>query len=436
MGQHMIEFGAVSLLALTTGVLGAQPAPPNGPAGQGSGTSPAPELRNLFVEAGYTADQVDTKIDAAFGQLFHGDPDEQAVYYPAGTNANGALAALKDVANDDVRSEGMSYGMMVAVQLNKKAEFDALWNWARTTMYHDAPGHPARGYFSWSMRTDGTPRDEMPAPDGEEYFAMALYFAANRWGNGTGIYDYRAAADRLLTDMVHREVITGPTSRGTHAAGAMFDTETAMVRFSPLSDFTDPSYHVPAFYELWAKWGPQADRPFWSRAAAVSRDFFQKVTNPVTGLSPDYANFDGTLRSGMGSNFQYDAWRTAMNWAVDWAWWAKDVRERQLSDRLQAFFESKGMSDYADRFTVDGNPLGEDHSEGLVAMNAVAGLAATDQRSRKFVDALWNTPVPSGHYRYYNGMLYLLGMLHCGGQFRIWSPQEQQAPPASATNRR
>ncbi len=40
--------------------------------------------------------------------------------------------------------------------------------------------------------------DELPAPDGEEYFVMALYFAANRWGNGKGIYDYEAHADRLL----------------------------------------------------------------------------------------------------------------------------------------------------------------------------------------------------------------------------------------------
>jgi oligosaccharide reducing-end xylanase len=55
--------------------------------------------------------------------LFHGDPDTQAVYYPAGTNDNGALAYICDIHNNDVRSEGMSYGMMIAVQLDKKAEF-------------------------------------------------------------------------------------------------------------------------------------------------------------------------------------------------------------------------------------------------------------------------------------------------------------------------
>ena len=98
-----------------------------------------------------------------------------------------------------------------------------------------------------------------------------------------------------------------------------------------------------------------------------------------------------------------------MNWSVDWAWWNKDVRERQLSDRLQAFFESKGMTNYSDCFTLNGIPLNHDHSTGLVAMNAVASLAATNPRSKQFVEALWNTPVPTGQWRYYNGMLYMHG---------------------------
>ena len=152
-----------------------------------------------------------------------------------------------------------------------------------------------------------------------------------------------------------------------------------------------------------------------------SRDFFEKVTHPATGLAPDYAHFDGTLRGGRRDNFQFDAWRTAMNWSMDWAWWAKDPREQQLSDRLQAFFESKGLDTYGNRFSLDGTrQLEDDHSPGLVAVNAVAGLAATHPRAQKFVSDLWRQPVPSGRYRYYDGMLYLMGMLHCSGQFRIW----------------
>jgi oligosaccharide reducing-end xylanase len=397
---------------------------------KGAGAFATGKYRNLFAETGHSFREVSAKINAAFKQLFHGDPNTQAVYFLVGTNANGPLAYIYDIHNKDVRSEGMSYGMMIAVQLDRKAEFDAIWNWAQKYMYHDDPKHPGYGYFSWSVKRNGKPNDEMPAPDGEEYFATALYFASGRWGNGKGIYNYKAEADQLLTLMRHRKLITGPTVIGPRTAGDLFEPEYKMVRFTPDVDnweHTDPSYHLPAFYELWALWGPKQDRPFWAQAAVVSRDFFQRVTHPATGLSPDYANFDATAWASpwnpRSANFQVDAWRTAMNWSMDWAWWAKDTRERQLSNRLQAFFESQGMSDYKSHFKLDGTPIGGAHSTGLVAMNAVAGLAATHERSKQFVEALWNTPIPSGQYRYFDGMLYMLGMLHCSGQFRIWPPQ-------------
>lgn len=392
------------------------------------------QYRNLFRESGRSQEEIRKKIDSAFEQLFHGDTATQAVFYWSGQNANGRLAYLSDINNRDVRSEGMSYGMMIAVQLDRKAEFDALWNWSRAYMYHDDPKHPAYGFFSWSMNIDGTPRSESPAPDGEEYYVMALSFASARWGDGRGIYDYHAAADRLLSDMKNREVITGPwASRPTRTEtdGAEFNPQHKMVRFTPdmrRPDHTDPSYHLPAFYELWARWGPQGDRPFWAAAATISRDFLQKTTHPVTGLAPDYANFDGTPvvapfnpRSG---NFGPDAWRTAANWSVDWSWWAADPRERELSDRIQAFFESKGLATYGNRWSLDGTTqLDAPHSTALVATNAVASLAATNPRAASFVDALWNASIPSGQYRYYDGMWYLMGLLHCSGEFRIWTPK-------------
>ena len=99
-----------------------------------------------------------------------------------------------------------------------------------------------------------------------------------------------------------------------------------------------------------------------------------------------------------------------------------DERQRQLSDRLQAFFESIGIDSYGSSFTLNGTQMRaySDQSAGLVAMNAAASLAATYSRAQKFVKAFWNMPVPTGKYRYYDSMLYLLGMLHCSGRFRIW----------------
>lgn len=382
---------------------------------------------NLFAEAGYAQADIDAKIARAFEQLFHGDPDNEAVYYPAGSNEHGPLAYISDINNADVRSEGMSYGMMIAVQLDKKAEFDALWNWAMTYMYHTREDHPARGFFAWSLKTTGEPLDEMPAPDGEEYFITALYFAAARWGNGTGIYDYKGAADRILTDVLHREPITGPTQRGVMTAHALFDPEVKMVRFTPDAvnkDHTDPSYHLPAFYEVWARVGPEADRAFWAEAARVSRDYFYRSAHPKTGLTPDYGNFDATPWAAPwrpeAVDFRYDAWRSAMNWSVDWSWWAKDPRQVQLSNRLQAFFESEGLDRYESLYTLAGEKLGGGQTTGLVAMNATASLAADHPRRLDFVRALWEQPIPTGRYRYYDGMLYMLALLHCSGEFRAY----------------
>lgn len=405
---------------------------------EGREDSAARRYRNLFAEDGHSKEEIEAKIQAAYRQLFHGDPQTQAVYFDAGKNANGKLAYVTDWANHDVRTEGMSYGMMIAVQLGDKEVFDSLWNWAMTYMYVADPKHPSHGYFSWSCKTDGMPNEETPAPDGEEYFAMALLFAANRWPGGSGIYDYHAHAEALLHAMVHREVLSGMTRFGPRTVGPEMDKEHTMVLFVPgimPHPFTDPSYHLPAFYELFALWGPPEDRDFWRRAAEVSRQFFEKTTNPATGLAPDYANFDGTphlTRFPQSGEFGYDAWRVASNWSVDWSWWHKAPAEQELSDRIQRFFLSQGIASYGPVYTLDGKPLGathgltfEGHPIGLMGTNAVASLAALNKsNARQFVEALWNAPIPSGQNRYYDGMLYLMSLMHCAGEFRIVMPAQ------------
>ncbi len=418
-------------------VMSAMAGASSAPDENGAGAYVTGRYPNLFVEDGHSEAEVRAKIQAAYQQLFHGDPQTQSIAFAAGRNANGPLMYITDWANHDVRTEGMSYGMMIAVQLDKKPEFDAIWNWAKTYMYIGDPKAPSCEYFAWSCKTDGTHNSEGAAPDGESYFAMALLFASNRWGDGKGIYDYHAEANKLLRAMVHRQVISVPGKYGPHAVGPMMHPDPPMILFVPEvmpEPFTDPSYHLPAFYELWARWGPQEDRAFWAHAAEVSRMFFVKTTNPFTGLAPSYANFDGTPHANrfpQSGEFGYDAWRVASNWSVDWSWWRKAPAEQQLSNRIQTFFAKQGIDTYGPVFSLDGKDLGatpglthEDHPAGLAGTNAVAGLAATDRaRARRFTEALWKTPIPSGQNRYYDGMLYLMSLMHLGGEFRIWQPQ-------------
>jgi oligosaccharide reducing-end xylanase len=224
-----------------------------------------------------------------------------------------------------------------------------------------------------------------------------------------------------------------PPFRPSHAphqstVGPMVDEAHAMIRFVPEVNTpgTDASYHLPAFYELWARWGPQEDRAFWARAADASRDLFAKVTGPETGLAPDRSHFDGSTmptRDGQPDPFGYDSWRTASNWSVDYSWWGKDTREKVLSDRIQAFLLGQGVHSFPDRYTLDGKPLSTRHSPGMVATTAVASFAAAPgAASKAFLQELWDMPIPAGEQRYFDGMLYLMSLMHCSGEFRIIAP--------------
>jgi oligosaccharide reducing-end xylanase len=372
------------------------------------------EYPNLLAEWGVDQADIDARIEAVWQQLFYGSDSTQRVYYPVGDD----MAYMLDVANNDVRSEGISYGMMIAVQLDKQEEFDRLWTWAKTHMYQAE--EPYQGYFAWHTDRDGNQLNANPASDGEEWFVTALFFASARWGDGEGIYNYAAEANTILNDMLRE--------RPPGAVTPMFDASTQMIVFVPTvgreSSFTDPSYHLPQFYELWARWA-ENNNDYWAEAAAISRDFWQTTAHPETGLMPNYAEFTGEPKpySNYGEYFYADSWRNGMTVAMDYVWFAPSEWHVEQSDRLLAFFHDLGIGRYNSRFLVDGTPADPQHrATGLVAMNAVASLAASDAIRWDFVEEFWNTPIPAGQYRYYDGLLYMLALLNLSGNFRIYEP--------------
>ena len=397
--------------------IGDIPATPAAPVPASKGAAYTGNYRNLFREYGYSEDEINKKVESTWEKLFHGNDDER-LYNQVGDD----MAYIYTADTDDVRSEGMSYGMMICVQMNKKKEFDCLWNWAKTYMQHKSGEH--KGYFAWQMNTNGTIKDNTPASDGEEYFATALLFASARWGNGEGIYNYHKEAQEILTTMLHQ----ADDGKGVN----MFNSEHKMPVFCPIGSaatYTDPSYHLPAFYEVWALEADQ-DNEFWSEAAKASREYFRKATNASTGLAPDYSEYSGAAKNeGNHGDFRFDAWRTAANIACDYAWWAKDDWAVTHADTLQSFFYDKGVESYGNQWALDGSKEhSTDHSPGLVAMNATAGLAASTQKAWAFVEDFWNTSPTTGKYRYYDGCLYMMGLLHCSGNFRVYLSSNAPEP--------
>lgn len=382
--------------------------------------------RNMFREAGYKQADIDQKVQEAFDDVFTG-PNK--CYFEVGND----MAYISDVKNKDVRTEGMSYGLMIAVQFDRKDIFDKLWRWAK--QYMQLKEGPMKGYFRWSCRIDGTSNAKGPASDGELYFITSLIFASNRWGNDTGI-DYLAEAQAILDACQPRE------SNGRTLA--LIDPKTDLISFVPGIPFTDPSYHIPAFYEVWARYANDGRSAYWQECARKSREYLHKSINPQTGLNPDYNNFDGSLLNSkqvIGDAFRYDSWRVPMNIAMDYSWSCADAAwQQEYGHTIQNFFYSQGIDSYVDQFNVDGTmpekilkagnyPEKLRHSVGLVSTLAAASLLCTHSKSLEFIDRLWNSknePMEDGYIDvYYDALLRLFAFMHLSGRYQVIEKQMQ-----------
>ena len=240
----------------------------------------------------------------------------------------------------------------------------------------------------------------------------------------------------------------------------LIDPETKLITFTPDGfgqRFTDPSYHIPAFYEVWAKWGDDGRSDHWNECARKSREFLHKCINEKTGLNGDQCQFDGSEmqmprfpgmpqrpqgeapRRNGNNNFRYDSWRVPMNIAMDYEWSCADGEwQRQYGEKIQNFFYSQGIDTFVDQYRTDGTlPEGNEilpaggfrklrHSIGLVATTAAASVMCQHEKKKEFVDALWNAkhePFEDGYFdAYYDGLLRLFAFMHLSGHYRVITP--------------
>lgn len=376
------------------------------------------EYRNIFAEIGKSKEEIDKKIKDAVNVFFFGS-EEERIYHPAGED----MGYLEDTGNHDARTEGMSYGMMMCVQLNMKEEFDRIWKWSKTYMFMEEGWN--EGYFAWSCALNGDKNAMGPAPDGEEFYAMALFFASHRWGDGEGIFNYSQEARNILSACIHK----GEEGRIGHP---MWNRENKQILFVPGSEFTDPSYHLPHFYELFALWANEEDREFWKEAAQASRDYLTKACHPVTGMNPEYGNFDGTPMSkelpwgGKHDKFYSDAYRTVANIGLDALWFGKDAGHYAAPLRLMKFLRTD-LEAARCVFEVDGTPLEMTvlHPLGLLATTAQGALvvekdSADWEVAKQWVEWFWNQPLREGDRRYYDNCLYMFAILALSGNYRIY----------------
>jgi len=334
--------------------------------------APPKSYANLFVTvSGKTQAESDQKVASAWSTLFN--PSGSGTIYFNGPGADESY--VKDIYNNDVRSEGMSYGMIAAVQLNHQTEFDRLWTWVKNHMANGT------GEIRWSCKTSGSGCAGGGAPDGEEYMATALIFASHRWGDSTGPAKIAYSTEaKWVLDVVRTKY---------------FNAQYHLVKFVSNSNNVDPSYVLPAFYEVWACFDT-ANAAFWQEAVTAGREYMKKVVDS-NGVCPYQASFTATNPQAANS----DSLRCVANLMMDWYLFGEDTWQKDT---------------YAPKF---GAYSGSRNNGGAaVGCNATLGFALPASSGKPFVDKLWSTGVPSSNY--WDGVLYMLGMLHVSGNFRIW----------------
>ncbi|MDE6290973.1 MAG: hypothetical protein K2M16_05530 [Muribaculaceae bacterium] len=78
------------------------------------------------------------------------------------------------------------------------------------------------------------------------------------------------------------------------------------------------------------------------------------------------------------------------------------------------------------RFQLDGSNPFEEYTCGMAGSNAVGAIALVNSTNpedralaKEYMERLCNTEPPTGKYRYYDGMVYFLSMLHASGNFSL-----------------
>ncbi len=399
------------------------------------------KYRNYFAEMGHSQAEIDAKLQEVFNEVFVNE--DTKVYFEVGDS----LGYVSDIKNHDVRTEGMSYGLMLAVQWDKKDIFDRIWRWCKLYMQHQ--DGPLKGYFAWSCDTEGKHFSDGPASDGELYYVTSLLFASNRWGNETGI-NYLAEAQNILNCSWEKDGTVPDSLKDADPRRQMFfktypfiNKETKIITFTPQGfgvNYTDPSYNLPVFYEIWAKYAEDGRADFYLECQKASREYLHKSIDSLTGLNPDYNNYDGSVMENrwMKPAFRYDSWRVPMNMALDFSWSNAD-REWQMkyAATIQNFFYSKGIDSYLDQYQIDGSPVVDTlqagngdakvvnlrHSVGLVSTLATTSLMTNNPHAKEFAERLWNSknePYEDGYFdAYYDGILRLFAFMHMSGRYQV-----------------
>ncbi len=315
------------------------------------------------------------------------------------------------VANSTV-SEGIAYGMSIAVMFDDQPLFDDFWNYAQLFLNKS-------GLMDWYIAPDGSaPLGVGAATDADLDMAWALVMAHRQWG-GREQHRYLDDAKRLMAAIYETEVDHG-NWRDLLLPGDDWRGR----------DVFNPSYFAPNQFRLFAE--ITGEHAAWERVIDVGyRTLFAALNathgNATNGLVPAWCTSDGTpieAFPGALTNYQYDSARTPFRIVQDYQV-SQDPRAIRYLRDITSFFASVGADEIVDGYSLTGSPMPDPKSPvpnpgSAVFVGCAAAGAMFDGTYQVFLDAAYQrlrTGQLLTRSRYYNHCWTVLSLLMLTGNF-------------------
>ncbi|MCL2206964.1 MAG: glycosyl hydrolase family 8 [Fibromonadales bacterium] len=286
--------------------------------------------------------------------------------------STGLVHRPKSETPGDAVSEGVSYGMLLALYANDQEYFNKVWDAGERYMWNTGSSGgwmPSAGnYYDWRVNSTGSQKlGTGAASDADQDIALLLIFAdqlvrVGIWKNGfTSMRNatYKQRATSILATVRGSMLDQGYLKPGNGWGGP-----------SSLGGEINPGYFAPAFYRIFAEYEPQYAST-WNTVIDKSYELIKKSPGYARGLLPDWCKSDGSSTNGAGYNayragdaLYRDAIRVYWRLGADYLWY-KEPRAKEFLDNAMAFIESKGGPDAVNFYEMNGNLLPENDVERL-----------------------------------------------------------------------
>ena len=257
-------------------------------------------------------------------------------------------------------SEGIGYGMLIAVYMNDQSLFDDLWRYEQGWL-------DSNGLMNWYIDAAGTMTlGSGAATDADDDMAFALLMADRQWGGmGALSKPYLQLAKDQIGRIWGLEVFD---YRHLKPGDSWGDGSTINV-----------SYFAPYYYRQFAKvdtantsnWNTLLEQSYTTLAASLNTSNGNQDNGLVPAWCDTNGNPNGGVFQGALTNYQYDSCRTPFRIGMDWCLFG-ETRAKDYVSKTSAFFNQVGVASMVDGYDLNGNPRPQFQTGAQASMQSAA----------------------------------------------------------------